>query len=110
MGRGFFSLGSSLLVATIAVWIAGAAGWLPEPLDDQIAAVTLRAGLVLVGASLILRIVSPVTKQLGKGRCAVCGIAIDRGSTYCLDHLQETVNAFRDRSRDRSLPHTKRRA
>jgi|WetSurMetagenome_2_1015567.scaffolds.fasta_scaffold500803_2 hypothetical protein len=110
MGRGFFSLGSFLLVATIAIWIAGAAEWIPESLDDQIAAVTLRAGLVLVAASLVLRLVSPVTKQLGKGRCAVCGVAIDRGSTYCLDHLQETVNAFRDRSRGGNPPPTKRRA
>ena len=110
MGRGLFSLGSVLLVATIAIWIAGAADWIPEPVDDQIAAVTLRAGLVLLVASLVLRAVSPVAKQMGKGRCAVCGIAIERGHTYCLDHLQETVNAFRDRTRESTQARAKRRA
>lgn len=110
MGRGLFSLGSFLLVATIAIWIAGAADWISEPLDDQIGAMTLRAGLALAAAGLVLRAFSPVTKKLGQGRCAVCGVAIDRGSTYCLDHLQETVNAFRDRNRGGTPPPTRRRA
>jgi hypothetical protein len=46
MGRGLLSLGSFLLVATVALWIAGAAEWIPEGLDDQVAGLTLRAGLV----------------------------------------------------------------
>jgi hypothetical protein len=109
MGRGLLSLGSFLLVATVALWIAGAAGWIPETADDQAAALTLRAGLVLVAASFVLRVVTPVTKQMGMGRCSVCGVTIERGGTYCLDHLQQTVNTYRDRNREATLPQPKRR-
>jgi predicted nucleic acid-binding Zn ribbon protein len=62
-----------------------------------------------VAASLVLRVVAPVTKHLAKGRCSVCGVPVERGSIYCMDHLQQTVNAYRDRSREATLPQPKPR-
>ena len=99
MGRGLLSLGSFLIVTTIALWIAGAAAWVSETFADAASSMTLRAALVLLAAALILRIVTPLAKRLTRGRCTVCGAAVARGHIYCLDHLQETVHSYRDRSR-----------
>lgn len=98
MGRGLFTLGSILVVLTITLWIAGVAGWLPEAMDDRWSALSLKASLVVLGAAVVLRVVSPVTRQLARGRCAVCGRGIARGQEYCHDHLQEAVNTYRDRA------------
>ena len=105
MGRGLFSLGWILLVLTVGLWIAGVAGWLPETVDDRWSALTLKATLVVFGAGVILRVLSPVTKQVARGRCAVCGRGIDRGQVYCHDHMQETVNSYRDQTHDRKMTH-----
>src|SRR5262245_34569199 len=101
MGRGLFSLGWILLVLTVGLWIAGVAGWLPETADDRWSAMTLKATLVVFGAAVVLRVVSPVTKQVVRGRCARCGRGIDRGQIYCHDHMQETVNEYRDEAHGR---------
>ena len=102
MGRRLFSLGWILLVLTVGLWIAGVAGWVPEATDDQWSALTLRATLVVFGAAIVLRVLSPVTKQVVRGRCAVCGRGIDRNQVYCHDHMQEKVNSYRDQTRDGS--------
>ena len=100
MGRGLLTLGSILLLLTIGLWIAGVAEWLPADIDDHWSALSLKAGLVVLAAGLLLRLVSPVRRQVSRGRCAVCGRGIDRGQVYCLDHLQETVNTYRDRTHE----------
>lgn len=109
MGRGLFTLGCVLLVATIGLWIAGAVDWLPENFDNHLAALTLKVGLVLILASLVFRAVTPVTKRMAKGRCQVCGAATDRGHAYCLDHLQEMVNTHRDRTHELNSTGSRRR-
>jgi predicted nucleic acid-binding Zn ribbon protein len=88
---------------TIALWIAGVADWLPAGMDDQWSALSLKVALVVLAASFVLRVISPVTKQVSRARCGVCGRPIARGQVYCLDHLQETVNAYRDRAHDANL-------
>lgn len=111
MGRGALRmLGSLLLLATVGLWIADAAGWVPSTLDDRWSMLMLKAALVLLSAAFLLRLVSPMTRQIGKGRCAVCGAATERGHMYCLDHLRETVHAYRDRAREAAPLPPKRRA
>ena len=103
MGRGLMSSGAVLLLATLALWIADAVGSLSPEHDASWSSWTLKGGAALLAAGALLWILSPVRHQLGRGRCQVCGHAVERGHVYCRDHLQETVNAYRDRAHDKML-------
>jgi len=100
MGRGLVTTGMVLLALTVGLWVSDAVGWIDTSLDDHAAPVTLKAGLALLAVGLILRLLSPVRQQLGRSRCATCGRPTPRGHLYCLDHLQASVNAWRDQTRD----------
>ena len=100
MGRSLLTLGSSLLLATLGLWIADAAGWIGPVGDAAWTALIWKAGLAALAAGLVLRIFSPVRHKLAEGRCEVCGRTTERGHAYCLDHLRETVDSYRDRERD----------
>lgn len=100
MGRGLITSGAALLAATVAFWVSDALGWIASSIDDQISPLTLKAGLAFLAAGVILRLLSPVRTQLGRTRCATCGRPTARGHVYCLDHLQASVNAWRDQTRD----------
>lgn len=99
MSRRLFLLGCLLLLATVALWVLDVLGFVPTPTDDQWSHLTLKAGIVALAAALLLRLLTPVSGLITQGRCRVCGTRTQRGHTYCLDHLQETVNATRDRAR-----------
>ena len=103
MGRGLMTSGAMLLLTTLALWIADAIDVITPQQDADWTAWTIKIGLVLLGAGLLLRVLYPVKKGLVRGRCAVCGRAIDRGHVYCHDHMQETVNAYRDQAHDKML-------
>jgi len=94
MSRRLFLLGCLLLLATVALWVSDVLGFVPTSTD-----LTLKAGIVALAAALLLRLLTPVSGLITQGRCRVCGTRTERGHTYCLDHLQETVNATRDRAR-----------
>jgi predicted nucleic acid-binding Zn ribbon protein len=100
MGRGLATFGSVLLLLTLALWIGDAVGALPAADVASWSGITLKAGAALLAAGLLLRVVSPVRHKLVHGRCAVCGHPVERGHTYCRDHLQATVNTYRDQTRD----------
>ena len=107
MGRRLQGLGALLIVVTVALWVAEVAAWIPATTDDRWSGLTLKAGLIALGASLRFRVLAPVTAMLPKARCTVCGRAPERGHTYCLDHLRDTVNATRDESRNAPPPRPK---
>jgi hypothetical protein len=96
MDRRLFWVGSMLLLTTLALWVADAAEWIPRSADDRFSGLTLKVGIIALGAGLLLRILAPVASLRQKGRCTVCGQRTERGHVYCLYHLQETVNATRD--------------
>jgi hypothetical protein len=98
MDRRLFWVGSILILLTLGLWVADAAAWIPRSTDDRFAGLTLKAGIVALAFALLLRLLAPVASLRQKGRCAVCGHRTERGHVYCLDHLQETVNATRDLS------------
>lgn len=102
MGRGMTTLGAVLLLVTLALWIGDAIG-ATAGLDPSLSAWTLRGGAVLFAAGLVLRVLYPVGRRAVHGRCVTCGHPVERGHTYCRDHLQETVNAYRDETRKRML-------
>ena len=105
MSRRLFFLGCLLLLATIALWVGDATGLVETRIDDQWSQLTLKAGAVSLAAALVLRVVSPIGGRMSKGRCTVCGKLTERGHIYCHDHLQETVNAARDRTHAQKSHH-----
>jgi hypothetical protein len=104
MGRTLRWLGSLLLLTTVGLWVADAVEWIPTSLDDRWSGLTLKLAIGAMGGWLLLRLLAPIGAKLRNGRCTVCGCATDRGHTYCLDHLRETVNQTRDKSRERPIP------
>ncbi len=109
MGRRLMGLGVMLIVVTVALWVAEVAAWIPASTDDRWSGLTLKAGLVGLGAGLIFRILAPVAGMVPRGRCTICGRATEREHTYCLDHLKATVNAARDQSRNQTTSRPKTR-
>jgi hypothetical protein len=107
MGRRLQGLGVLLIVVTVALWVAEVAAWIPGNTDDRWSALTLKAGLIALAAGTLFRILAPVAGFLRVGRCTVCGHSTQRGHTYCLDHLQQTVNATRDESHNRPISRPK---
>jgi hypothetical protein len=104
MSRRLFGLGLMLIVATVALWVAEVAAWIPASTDDRWSSLTLKAGLIALGAGAVFRVLAPLGGLTSNGRCTVCGRSTVRGRLYCQDHLQETVNATRDESRDQKVP------
>jgi hypothetical protein len=93
-----------LILATVALWVAETADWIQVSTDDRWSGLTLKGGLIAMAGALLLRVLTPILSSLRRERCTICGHPTERGHTYCLDHLQETVNATRDRARSRSIP------
>ena len=106
MSRRLLTAGSMLMLVTVALWLADAVDWMPGPTADRWSGLTLKAALIALGAALLFRLMSPVVNSMSKGRCLTCGRGTERGHTYCLDHLQRTVNETRDEARStaRSSP------
>jgi len=100
MGRSLLTLGSFLLLATLGLWIADAAGWIPAAGDAAWTALIWKAGLAALAGGVLLRLFSPVHHRLAEGRCEMCSRPTERGHVYCLDHLRQTVDTYRDRERD----------
>jgi hypothetical protein len=107
MDRRLQWVGAVLIVATIGLWVAEAASWIPVSADDRWSALTLKAGLIALAASLALRVLQPIAHALRGGHCSVCGRSTKRGHAYCLDHLQDAVNATRDRTHDPAMQRPK---
>jgi hypothetical protein len=100
MGRILRMVGSILIFATVALWVGDAASLIPGSTDDHWWRFTLKGGILALAGALLLRLLRPIANQMRKGRCTVCGNPTERGHTYCLDHLQATVNAARDEARN----------
>jgi hypothetical protein len=102
MGHKLRWLGSILILVTVALWVADATAVIPGSTDDRWSGLTLKAGMIALAGAFLLRLLAPVANLMRSGRCAVCGHATEPRHTYCLDHLQETVNTTRDLSRNRT--------
>ena len=107
MGRRLLGFGVLLIAVTVALWVAETAAWIPASTDDRLSPLTLKAGLLALAAGVVLRLLTPIAAVASKDRCSVCGHATERGRTYCLDHLQATVNETRDESHHRMMSRPK---
>jgi len=99
MGRRLLSFGAFLLAATVVYWMSDAIGWIPSHAEEHWSTLLAKAALVCIAAGLVLRALSPARIKMAKGRCATCGRATPIGHMYCMDHLQESVNTWRDQTR-----------
>ena len=104
MGPRLRQIGSVLILVTVVLWVGDATALIPAGTDDRWSGLTLKAGVIALVGGLLLRLLAPLASLMSRGRCAVCGRPTKRGHTYCLDHLQETVNATRDLARNRTTP------
>jgi hypothetical protein len=80
--------------------IAEEAGWIEGGAGDSLLPPMIGGGLVCLALGILQRVFSPVRQKLRKSRCVRCGAAIERGQTYCLDHLRDTVNKCQDHARE----------
>src|SRR5262245_39771535 len=103
MSRTLFWVGALLILATIALWFADTTNLIQGSTDDAWWGLTLKAGVIALALAMLARVLSPVQAMIQSGRCSVCGRPTERGHTYCLDHLQETVNRARDQARSQPI-------
>ena len=104
MNRRLLMIGAILMFATATIWLGGAVDWIQGPAADEWSGLTLKGALLAFAVAVVVRFVSPVAKVITTDRCTVCGRPTQKGHTYCLDHLQETVNQTRDLARERIAP------
>jgi hypothetical protein len=95
-------LGLFALAASACMLLVGELGWLEGEPVDALVRVAVPAGVLCLLAGIAVAALSPVSRAMRGGRCARCGTAIERGQTYCHDHMQEAVNEYRDRARESS--------
>lgn len=100
MGRLLRYVGVFLLAVTAVLILAEGVGWLEGSAVDVAVWWAARAGAICLAVGVLLAILSPVGRELRRGRCVRCGSAVERGQTYCADHLQAAVNEYRDQNRD----------
>ena len=103
MGRSLRSIGVILIAASVWSYLAEAMGWVSSGLAAEWGGFGLKAGVLCLAGGILAAILAPVGRELRRGRCVRCGAAIERGQTYCMDHLKETLNEFRDRTRERMV-------
>lgn len=91
-----------LVVLAAATWlvIAESAGWVGADLAEPWILPGIWTGGALLGLGLLLGVLYPVGRRMRSVRCARCRRPIERGQTYCADHLRETLDEYRDRQRD----------
>lgn len=99
MGKKIRYLGLGVLAGTVWLYLAEAAGVLPPGVAREWGALGLKASIALLLGGSLLSLLGPIGRELRRGHCARCGKATERGQVYCLDHLRETVNEYRDQRR-----------
>jgi hypothetical protein len=98
MARGLVRLGGLLIVASV-VYLAAAqilAGGPDKALFRNIAI----AGTLCLALGFVLSIAGRGMATLVGRTCPRCGRRVARGRVYCEDHLQDTINEYRDQQRN----------
>ena len=99
MGRLLRRVGIGIWLVTIWLALGQLAGLIPARTADVWLWRGIWAGSAVLGLGLLCGLLVPVSRELRRGRCVRCGARIERNQTYCRDHLQATVNEYRDRHR-----------
>ena len=97
MSRLLLRLGGLALVGGVAYMVVG--DLLFGGADYRLVKTILIAGGVALAAGVVARIAGSAAAGLAGRSCPRCGRRVARGHVYCDDHLQETINEYRDRQR-----------
>jgi len=99
VGRSLRFLGLAVLAATAVLLTAESLGWIAPGSMNAWLLAGARIGLTCLGAGVVLGLMQPLRRRLRKGRCERCHAPTERGHPYCLDHLQQAINEYRDQTR-----------
>ncbi len=99
MPRTIRLLGILLLATAAVLLIAGEAGVVESEWVDVGFKPLLQAGLAAFAVGLALTLLSPLGRALRSSRCVRCRRTIEKGQTYCHDHLKTAVQEYQDKHR-----------
>ncbi len=99
MGRTLRYLGLFVLAATAWLLLADALAWIPDGTADPWISKGIVLGLAFLAAGTLLRLLTPLSKEMKRGRCIHCGAPTERGHPFCRDHLKSALEEARDRTR-----------
>jgi len=94
-----------LLAAAAWLLIAGESGWVSAELADAWFGPVAKGGAAMLVLGIAAAMLAPVGRELRRGHCVRCGAATERGQSYCLDHMRESVNEAQDRIRSEGGRH-----
>jgi hypothetical protein len=92
-----------ILAATACLLVASLADWIPDAKSDYWISRGAAVGLGCLGAGMLLRLLGPLGRELGRARCSQCGAPTERGQRFCRDHLKAALDEARDRTRESIL-------
>jgi len=99
MARFLRLIGLMILAAGVILLVAGEAGVVSQDIVDPIFMPAIQAGAIALLAGLALSLLAPFGRMATRGRCTRCGTRIEKGQTYCHDHLMSAVQEFQDQTR-----------
>lgn len=99
LARRLCYLGLAILAVTAWLLVADLRGWVPQGVASTWTWPLIRAAAICLGAGVAVAVLSPLMREFRRGRCVRCGKRTERGQVYCLDHLQQTLNEYRDQTR-----------
>jgi hypothetical protein len=79
--------------------IAGEAQWISSSVANAAFRPLGIGGALAFSVGIVLGMLNPVGRRLRQGRCVRCGTSIERGQSYCRDHLRDTLNEYQDQMR-----------
>jgi len=99
MSRVLVRFGGLLIVA--AVVYLPAAQMIRGDVNNRVFWSLAGAGAICVAAGIVLAVFGRGVAALVGRSCPRCGRRVARGRVYCDDHLQETINEYRDQEREK---------
>jgi len=101
MGRVLVRLGGLLIVA--AVVYLPAAQMLRGSVNNKIFRTLAGAGVICLGVGAALWIAGRGMASIVGHSCPRCGRRVGHGRVYCEEHLQDTINEYRDQQRGKGV-------
>jgi len=96
-------LGLVLLAVSAWLLLADESGWVGGGESEALVPVAVKVGIGFIATGLLFGVLDPLWRRVSRNRCVRCGRAVERGQTYCNDHLRATLNEYQDQARRRGV-------